>query len=370
MSESLFLLRDGDLKQMTSADFESEDVFQGLLARFPDLLTNADFGESSPRRWVLVSREASIADRDGGGGRWSLDHLFIDQDGVPTLVEVKRASDTRARREVVAQMLDYAANAVRWWKVDELSKWFVQDCEAQGVNSVERLGRLLDNDSPDIEAFWRSVQSNLTSGRIRMVFVADKLAPELERIVEFLNEQMDPAVVVALELRPFSNGSDRILSPRLVGATARAVDRKSVVPTASSVDEWFSTIFTGKVARREQVTKLMELAAGLSATVEVAGQSLGVDFASGLHKFRVVYIRANGQVALSGWMLRKIPSLESDQRRLELYGEFEAAGFKLSHHGPRGEPNFNLPALVDGTGWERLRQLFEKVSQAIASSNR
>jgi len=40
----------------------------------------------------------------------SLDHLFLDEAGVPTLVEVKRSSDTRARREMVAQMLDYFNN--------------------------------------------------------------------------------------------------------------------------------------------------------------------------------------------------------------------------------------------------------------------
>lgn len=45
--------------------------------------------------------------------RWSLDHLVVDQDAVPTFVEVKRASDTRARREVMAQMLDYAAKGQR-----------------------------------------------------------------------------------------------------------------------------------------------------------------------------------------------------------------------------------------------------------------
>src|SRR5262249_3604083 len=31
---------------------------------------------------------------------WSVDHLFLDQDAVRTLVEVKRGSDTRIRREV------------------------------------------------------------------------------------------------------------------------------------------------------------------------------------------------------------------------------------------------------------------------------
>jgi hypothetical protein len=40
-----------------------------------------------------VTREAGVPDGDDASDRWSLDHLFLDQDGVPTLVEVKRSSD-------------------------------------------------------------------------------------------------------------------------------------------------------------------------------------------------------------------------------------------------------------------------------------
>jgi|SRR5579872_2595824 len=61
---------------------------------------------------------------------WSLDHLFIDQDGIPTLVEVKRGTDTRIRREVVGQMLDYAANAVVYWPVESIRSHFDRTCEA------------------------------------------------------------------------------------------------------------------------------------------------------------------------------------------------------------------------------------------------
>jgi hypothetical protein len=43
---------------------------------------------------------------------------------VPTLIEVKRQSDTRLRREVVGQMLDYAANAVVYWRIDQLRAEF------------------------------------------------------------------------------------------------------------------------------------------------------------------------------------------------------------------------------------------------------
>ena len=53
-----------------------------------------------------------------------MDHLFLDQDSIPTIVEVKRSTDTRIRREVVGQLLDYAANAVVYWPVERLQAQF------------------------------------------------------------------------------------------------------------------------------------------------------------------------------------------------------------------------------------------------------
>ena len=79
---------------------------------------------TSPRRWVLIRREMGVPSVDGGSAQWSLDHLFLDQDGIPTIVEVKRASDTRIRREVVGQILDYAANGIRYWPVESLRSEF------------------------------------------------------------------------------------------------------------------------------------------------------------------------------------------------------------------------------------------------------
>ena len=46
---------------------------------------------------------------------------------MPTFIEVKRASDTRARREVVAQMLDYAANGSMFWTAEQLRSLFEGD---------------------------------------------------------------------------------------------------------------------------------------------------------------------------------------------------------------------------------------------------
>jgi hypothetical protein len=121
---------------MTEQPYDSEDLLQALLAKYPSLLAGDQMG-TAPRRWLLVGREASLPSEEDGAGRWSVDHLFLDQEAVPTLVEVKRGSDTRIRREVVGQMLDYAANAVVYWPVERLRATFEVNCESQGVDPEE-----------------------------------------------------------------------------------------------------------------------------------------------------------------------------------------------------------------------------------------
>ena len=367
MTDSLFLLHgDDSLTKMNSAEFVSEEIFQKLLARFPDLLTDSDFGEGSARRWILIGRETGVPSKEGGAAQWSLDHLFLDQDGVPTLVEIKRATDTRARREVVAQMLDYAANAVSWWRVDELAKWFDKSCEEEGVKSYDRLSALLQTDSPDVESFWRSVQANLSSGRIRMIFVADRIAPELQRIVEFLNEQMSQATVAALELRPFASGGDRILAPRLIGATARAIAQKKVAGTAESAEDWFATVFAGPDPSRESARHFINIITGLGASPKVASQSLALDYATPVATFRIAYIRPTGKIALSGWMLRKAKAFELDDARLELLQDLASLGFRLSNRNPSGECSFDLPAIGDAVRWPKLQEFFARLINKLS----
>jgi hypothetical protein len=59
-----------------------------------------------------------------------------------------------------------------------------------------------------------------------MIFVADQIPPELRRIVEFLNEQMDPAEILAVELRQYVGSGLRTLTPRLIGQTSEAQQKK------------------------------------------------------------------------------------------------------------------------------------------------
>jgi hypothetical protein len=48
------------------------------------------------------------------------------------------------------------------------------------------------------------------------------IPPELRSSVEFLNQQMDPAQVLAVEIRRFVGTSLNVLVPRVIGQTASA----------------------------------------------------------------------------------------------------------------------------------------------------
>ena len=129
---AIFLKYGDELVEMVEQPYEAEDVLQQLLADYPTLLAG-DQDSEVRKRWLLVKRELGVAFEENAPDRWSLDHLFLDEEGVPTLIEVKRSSDTRIRREVVGQMLDYAANGAELWGLEKIRAAFesrYQDAEA------------------------------------------------------------------------------------------------------------------------------------------------------------------------------------------------------------------------------------------------
>jgi hypothetical protein len=229
MSGSIFVIQgDGQLVAVTEQPYDSEDLLQRLVADYPDILAGDQMNSAAPRRWLLISREVAVPSEEGGAGRWSLDHLFVDQDATPTLVEVKRSTDTRIRREVVGQMLDYAANATVYWPIDSLRARFEASSTTRDREPAAALQEFLGPDA-DVDVFWQRVTDNLQAGRLRLVFLADKIPVELQRIVEFLNGQMSQAEVLAVEVRQYADASRqlRTLVPRVLGQTAAAQQRKA-----------------------------------------------------------------------------------------------------------------------------------------------
>lgn len=236
MTGGIYLLQPNEeLVKMEEKEYDSESLLQTLLAKYHDLLGGDQMNSEEPRRFVLVKRELGIPSKETGGERFSLDHLFLDQDGIPTLVEVKRSSDTRLRREVVGQMLDYAANIVAHWPVDRVVSLFEQRCAEEEVEPQEKLEEDL-GDSIDYDEFWERVRTNFLAKKLRLLFVADRIPAELRRVVEFLNETMDPVEVLAVEIKQYSGQDQKALVPRVIGQTYDAQQRKGAQPKTNEAD--------------------------------------------------------------------------------------------------------------------------------------
>jgi hypothetical protein len=168
----IYLIRNKEgnevLVEMRPTPYDREDILQALIARFPNLLAG-DAADAADQRWLLVGREAALPDDEDGGGRWSVDHLFLDQDAVPTLVEVKRAKDTRIRREVVGQVLDYAANAVVYWPIERLRELFLRECERSGSDPEELVAAVIGADG-DVEEFWQRANEKAARSTAALLF--------------------------------------------------------------------------------------------------------------------------------------------------------------------------------------------------------
>jgi hypothetical protein len=364
----VFVLTDSQtLVPMQSASFVTENDFQELLARFPELLSGAQDSDP-PRQWLLLKREMPIPAEDGGGGRWSLDHLFVDQDGIPTLVEVKRQSDTRLRREVVGQMLDYAANAVVYWPINEIREEFTIECAKNGRDPENEIRDRLGIEGGE-EALFRLIKVNLQAGKIRLIFVADRIPPELRRIVEFLNKQMNPAEVFALELQQFQGQNLRTIVPVAYGHTEKAAGVKSSVRPPR---QWDKESFLSEFAARNGA-EAARFAEKLADWMQHSGD--GLWFGHGLKDgsiFIVVSVGSQKVYPFSIWTYGRVEigfqhlmksSFRDEEKRRELLGRLNAIeGINLSADRITLRPSFLLTSILDE---RRLGQFVDVMSWVI-----
>jgi hypothetical protein len=378
MSGKIYLLQEnGSLQSLSEQPYASEDLLQTLLADYPDLLAGEQMDETAPRRWLLISREMGVPDEEEGTGRWSLDHLFLDQDGIPTLVEVKCSHDTRIRRRVVGQMLDYAANAVVYWPVETIRAKFEAACEVEEGDPNQQVAELIGTefgDDAEIEAFWSRVKTNLRAGRVRLVFVADEIPPELRRIVEFLNGQMDPAEVLAVEIGQYVGQGLRTLVPRVVGRTAETEQAKVGAVRASR--QWDEPSFFQEMLRRHgeaevDVSRRILTWAKSSVTRVWWGRGSRsgsfvpiLDHRGRDHQLFAVWTYGTVEIYFY-WYQFKAP-FDTEKKRQELLNRLNAIeGVLLPDDAIARRPGIPLSALEDEATLSQFLAIFDWVIQEI-----
>lgn len=212
-----FLVRDsGQLVAMQEELIAEARVLQSLLLTQPSLLAGTQQDSKPSKRWLVVAREQA-----GDGERWTADHLFLDEEAIPTLVIVGQGDAPEQWRAKLGQVLEFAANISDLWPLPMTRFSFLQNCATKGV-LPEQILHLYLNVVGDQESYWQRLQTNLLAGRLRLILATGHLAEEQRRTVEFLNRQLSPLEVLAVEIKQFLGDGVVTVTSRVYGQKREA----------------------------------------------------------------------------------------------------------------------------------------------------
>jgi hypothetical protein len=146
------------------------------------------------------------------------DILAIESSGRPTIIEVKLGRNREARREIVAQVLSYAA-PLHGFDVTSLEQVVLRSHLAKkGYETI--LAAVQDHDQDgvvDAATFIASVQEYLDRGDFRLVLVLDEVSDELERTVAYLQTTTSAAFTIDLiAVRLYETNGVQIAVPQQI----------------------------------------------------------------------------------------------------------------------------------------------------------
>lgn len=265
----LYCLQNGQALPANEALYSSEADLQQLIAENPQLLLPDP--QDGEKRLYLVARELPLRDMPDGAFCYALDHLFLDQDGVPVLVEVKRSSDTRIRREVVGQMLDYAAR--------------------MSLLDASELKALAPDTARIPDELWPLAGENLKAGQMKLIFAADSIPDSLALLIDFLDRSMEKLEVYGVELRQYlAPGGCTLVSASVVGGAA-SFEKRLLRPATL----WDAESVAAQL-REYGNAQAASLVAAL--TDFIAGVGLHAEYARG-SRFGLVRAMKNGRKVFS-----------------------------------------------------------------------
>ena len=252
-------------------------------------------------------------------------------------------------------MLDYAANAVAHWPLEDIVTRFEARCLAEGIDPSQELGELLA-EAQIADDFWHQVNKNLEEGRVRIVFVADAIPSELKSIVEFLNEQMDRSEVLAIEVKQFVGEGVTALVPRVLGQSERALQKKAAnaEPRTDSSEAEFLAHIVATCPTEEQ--RVYEQLVAWSRK-----EGLEDSFTTGPKGFqflpilrlandwlRPINVNAKGWVRISMRSVKAYPPFDAPAKRDELFERIKGLpDLEITHAAMEGLPKIPAAGLTN-----------------------
>ena len=244
-----------------------------------------------------------------------IDLAFVSETGRLTVVECKLWKNPAARRQVIAQILDYAKELSRWSYQD------LNDAVLRASQTGKDRGGLFDlartqNEMLDEATFVDDVTRNLADGRFLLLVVGDGIREGVERITEHLRRFAGIQFTFGLvelamfELPEGSTPGGLIVEPRVLARTVeieRAIVRRAdddvVVeePPASSSgkqtkrriteDEFYESVGRLDAALPDRLREFFRRV-----------EDLGLNVTSGSHYLELSWRRLDGNTVRFGWL--------------------------------------------------------------------
>ena len=160
----------------------NETWLQDILFRHSDLIPIKDIALGTAG-FVPICRELTIPK---GGASVYLDIFGLTPEGRPVLVECKLWRNPQARREVIAQILEYAA-LVRLWSYGDLTARVNAKLKTSEVNP---LFSLVAEQFPEIDEarFVDGVSQSLRTGDFILIIAGDGIRSDVHAIADYLNQ--------------------------------------------------------------------------------------------------------------------------------------------------------------------------------------
>jgi hypothetical protein len=195
-----------------------EGWLQTLLFEYPQLIPVEDI-EPVFARLLPLARELPTP-------AGPVDLVYISPAGYITFVETKLWRNPEARRQVVAQIVDYAA-AVSRWSYEDLTN-AVRRAKCQSVSREESLYAAVGGQTELEEAeFIDTVARNLAAGRLLLLIAGDGIHEAVEQLAGALSKSPHLGFSLGLvEIALFTPPGDEttmIVQPRLLARTREIV---------------------------------------------------------------------------------------------------------------------------------------------------
>jgi len=200
------------LQHITIQERAYDEIWlQDVLRRHPDILP-VDEIETVFYPLVPIGRE--VVTETG-----AIDNLFISHRGYLVLIETKLWRNPEAKREVIAQAIDYGSSLSKWNynRLNGVAKEYTkryENTELELVDWVEKQGGPVEGGR---YFFEETVAKNLRLGRFLTLIVGDKIRQSVVEMLDYVNKYPQLAMDIALvELHCFRWGELKDSWPLLI----------------------------------------------------------------------------------------------------------------------------------------------------------